>query len=167
MLRRTGSPRYITKVRAHLGTLLSCGCCAGRSFQSPARLWAATLAALRGDPPDELAVFQLAEVAVPRALVAEILRGIVGSGRGHFRRDGEALGVSITTGEVRPETAPWGPRCLGPRYRGAEKQRGAPRITSSGPQGLVARAHGEQNGTVEPTSGESRIRGAGIRGLRS
>ena len=28
----------------------------------------------------------------------------------------------------------------------AEKQRGAPRITSSGPQGLVARTHGEHDG---------------------
>jgi Transposase DDE domain group 1 len=86
-------------------------------------------------------VFQLAEVAVLRALFARSSAGSRGSGRGHFRHDGDALGVSITTGRGAPEIAPWGLDVSVRGYRGAEKQRGAPRITASGPQGLVARTH--------------------------
>jgi Transposase DDE domain group 1 len=90
-------------------------------------------------------VFKLAEVAA-RALFAEILLGSRGSGRGHFRHDGEALGVSITAREVRPRSLLGSLDATVRGYRRAEKQRGAPRITSSVPQGLVARTHGEHDG---------------------
>jgi hypothetical protein len=81
-------------------------------------------------------VFQL-----PKWRCRERCSGSRGSGRGHFRHDGDALGVSITTGRGAPEIAPWGLDVSVRGYRGAEKQRGAPRITASGPQGLVARTH--------------------------
>ena len=49
-------------------------------------------------------------------------------------------------GEVRPRSLLGSLDASVRGYRGAEKQRGAPRITSSGPQGLVARTHGEHDG---------------------
>jgi hypothetical protein len=70
-------------------------------------------------------VCQLAEVAVPRALFAEILRRIAWLRPRPFPTSRRGPGVSITTGEVRPRSLLWELRCLDPRYRGAEKQRGA------------------------------------------
>ena len=99
----------------------------------------------------------LAEVAVPRALFAEILRRIDRL-RGRFRHDGEAPGASITTGEVRPRSLVGSLDASVRGYRGAEKQRGAPRITSSGPRGLSRGLMESMMAGVEPVSGGSRLK---------
>ena len=58
-------------------------------------------------------VFQLAEVAVPRALFAEILRRIDRLGRGRSLTDRMGLDTRIGAGEVCPESAGQQPRRLG------------------------------------------------------
>jgi hypothetical protein len=83
-------------------------------------------------------VFQLAEVAVPRALFAEIPPSDRVAQAEAISDMTARPSVSASPQERCAQTAPWEPRRLGPR--------GAPRITSSGPQGLVARAHGEHDG---------------------
>jgi hypothetical protein len=85
--------------------------------------------------------FQLAEVAVPRALFAEILRRIAWLRPRPFRHDGEAPDVSITTGEVRPRSLLGSLDASIHATAGAGKQHGAPRTTSSGPLELVERSH--------------------------
>jgi hypothetical protein len=96
---------------------------------------------------------------VPRALFAEILRRI-DLRPGPFPTWGEAS-ASACPGEVRPRSfvASRGASVRG--YPEAEKQRGASRITSSGPHGLSRELMESMMAVVEPVSGESRIRGPG------
>jgi Transposase DDE domain group 1 len=58
-------------------------------------------------------VFQLAEVAVPRALFTEICAASTDSGRGRFSHDRVALDTRIGAGEVCPESISQQPRRLG------------------------------------------------------